>query len=73
MPVGPLIGEALGLRHAGDRAAAERTVTVLARVNDNGVRAKSVQPRTIPISAGLVRLDSADYLHCASPYLQPTT
>ena len=58
---GMRIGEALGLRHE-DWAAAERTVTVLARVNDNGARAKSVQPRTIPISAGLVRL-YADYLH----------
>ena len=34
----------------------------VARVNDNGARAKSVRPRTIPISAGLVRL-YADYLH----------
>jgi site-specific recombinase XerD len=32
------------------------------RVNDNGARAKSVQPRSIPTSAGLVRL-YADYLH----------
>jgi site-specific recombinase XerD len=58
---GMRIGEALGLRHE-DWAAAERTVTVLARVNDNGARAKSVQPRSIPTSAGLVRL-YADYLH----------
>jgi len=58
---GMRIGEALGLRHE-DWAAAERTVTVVARVNDNGARAKSAQPRTIPISAGLVRL-YADYLH----------
>jgi integrase len=55
------IGEALGLRHE-DWAAAERTVTVMPRVNDNGARAKSVQPRSIPTSAGLVRL-YADYLH----------
>ena len=55
------IGEALGLRHE-DWAAAERAVTVVARVNDNGARAKSVAPRTIPTSAGLVRL-YADYLH----------
>ncbi len=55
------IGEALGLRHE-DWAAAERTVTVVARVNDNGARAKSVQPRSIPVAAGLVRL-YADYLH----------
>ena len=58
---GMRIGEALGLRHE-DWAAAERTVTVVARVNDNGARAKSVRPRSIPISAGLVRL-YADYLH----------
>ena len=44
---GMRIGEALGLRHE-DWAAAERTVTVLARVNDNGARAKSVQPRIDP-------------------------
>ncbi len=47
---GMRIGEALGLRHE-DWAAAERTVAV-ARVNDNGARAKSVRPRLIPISAG---------------------
>ena len=58
---GMRIGEALGLRHE-DWAAAERTVTVMLRVNDNGARAKSVQPRSIPASAGLVRL-YADYLH----------
>jgi integrase/recombinase XerD len=51
----------LGLRHE-DRAAAERTVAVLPRVNDNGARTKSAQPRTIPTSAGLVRL-YAGYLH----------
>ncbi len=58
---GMRIGEALGLRHE-DWAAAERTVTVVPRINDNGARAKSGQPRTIPTSAGLVRL-YADYLH----------
>ena len=58
---GMRIGEALGLRHE-DWAAAERTVTVVPRVNDNGARAKSAQPRSIPVSAGLVRL-YADYLH----------
>jgi site-specific recombinase XerD len=58
---GMRIGEALGLRHE-DWGAAERTVTVLARVNDNGARAKSVRLRTIPTSTGLVRL-YADYLH----------
>jgi integrase/recombinase XerD len=58
---GMRIGEALGLRHE-DWAAAERTVTVVPRTNDNGARAKSAQPRTIPTSAELIRLD-ADYLH----------
>ena len=58
---GMRIGEALGLRHE-DWAAAERTVAVVPRINDNGARAKSAQPRTIPTSAGLVRL-YADYLH----------
>jgi len=57
---GMRIGEALRLRHA-DWAAAERTVAVTPRSNDNGARAKSGQPRTIPTSPGLVRL-YADYL-----------
>lgn len=35
---------------------------VVPRINDNGARAKSGQPRTIPTGAGLVRL-YADYLH----------
>jgi integrase len=55
------IGEALGLRHE-DLAAAEREVTVVPRDNDNGARSKSREPRSIPVSAGLVRL-YADYLH----------
>jgi site-specific recombinase XerD len=54
-------GEALGLRHE-DIAAAEREVTVRPRANDNGARVKSGASRTIPVSAGLVRL-YADYLH----------
>jgi site-specific recombinase XerD len=58
---GMRIGEALGLRHE-DLAAAEQTVEVVSRVNDNGARTKSRQPRSIPVSAGLVRL-YADYLH----------
>ena len=58
---GMRIGEALGLRHE-DWAAAERTVTVVPRINDNGARVKSAQPRMIPTSAGLLRL-YADYLH----------
>lgn len=57
---GVRIGEALGLRHA-DLASAERQLTVTARVNANGARAKS-WPRTVPVSAELVRL-YAEYLH----------
>ena len=58
---GMRIGEALGLRHEDwDVAACE--VTVMARRNDNRARAKSAQPRTIPVSAELVRL-YGDYLH----------
>jgi site-specific recombinase XerD len=55
------IGEALGLRHE-DWAAAERTVQVMPRVNDNGARVKAGRMRTIPVAAALVRL-YADYLH----------
>jgi site-specific recombinase XerD len=58
---GVRIGEALGLRHE-DVAAAEREVTVVPRVNDNGARSKSRQQRTIPVSGGLIRL-YGDYLH----------
>jgi site-specific recombinase XerD len=58
---GVRIGEALGLRHE-DIAAAEREVTVVPRVNANGARSKSRESRTIPVSAGLIRL-YADYLH----------
>jgi integrase/recombinase XerD len=58
---GMRVGEALGLRHE-DLAAAEREVTVLPRDNDNGARTKSRQPRSIPVSAELIRL-YADYLH----------
>ncbi len=55
------IGEALGLRHE-DLAVAERALTVTRRDNDNRARAKSRDPRTVPVSAGLLRL-YADYLH----------
>jgi integrase/recombinase XerD len=55
------IGEALGLRHE-DLAASERELTVARRVNDNSARAESAQPRTVPVSAELIRL-YADYLH----------
>jgi integrase len=58
---GVRVGEALGLRHA-DIAAAECEITVVPRVNDNGARSKSRQPRTIPVSSGLVRL-YADYMY----------
>lgn len=58
---GMRIGEALGLRH-NDIAAAEREVTVRRRDNANGARAKSPTARTVPVSAGLIRL-FADYLH----------
>jgi integrase/recombinase XerD len=58
---GMRIGEALGLRHE-DWSAAERTVTVVPRENDNGARCKSARPRTVPVSPALVRL-YADYLH----------
>jgi integrase/recombinase XerD len=54
------IGEALGLRHE-DLAVAERELTVTPRRNDNLARTKSIQPRTIPVSAQLLRL-YADYL-----------
>ncbi|MGH3515957.1 MAG: tyrosine-type recombinase/integrase [Haloechinothrix sp.] len=59
---GVRIGEALGLRHA-DIAAAEREVTIVPRINDNGARSKSREQRTIPVSAELIRL-WGDYLHC---------
>lgn len=58
---GMRIGEALGLRHE-DIAAAESQITVQRRVNDNGARSKSRNPRTVPVSTELVRL-YADYLH----------
>ena len=58
---GMRIGEALGLRHS-DITAAERQVVVCRRDNDNRARAKSVTPRTVPVSAELIRL-YADYLH----------
>ena len=53
-------GEALGLRHE-DIAAAEREISIVARENANGARAKS-GGRTVPVGPGLIRL-YADYLH----------
>jgi integrase/recombinase XerD len=58
---GMRIGEALGLRHA-DIAAPAREVRVVPRHNGNGARSKSRDPRTIPVSAELIRL-WGDYLH----------
>lgn len=58
---GMRVGEALGLRHE-DWAVAERQVAVVPRINDNGARSKSAEPRTVPVSVELVRL-YADYLH----------
>ncbi len=58
---GVRIGEALGLRHV-DICAAEREVSIVSRVNDNGARSKSRDQRTIPVSAELIRL-WGDYLH----------
>jgi integrase len=53
-------GEVLGLRH-GDIAAAEQEITIVARENANGARAKS-GGRTVPVGPELIRL-YADYLH----------
>ncbi|MGH3159533.1 MAG: tyrosine-type recombinase/integrase [Streptosporangiaceae bacterium] len=53
-------GEVLGLRHE-DIAAAECEISIVARENANGARAKS-GGRTVPVGPELVRL-YADYLH----------
>jgi site-specific recombinase XerD len=53
-------GEALGLRHE-DIAVAEQEISVVARENANGARAKS-GGRTVPVGPELIRL-YADYLH----------
>ncbi|WP_239342221.1 site-specific integrase [Frankia sp. CiP3] len=58
---GMRIGEALGLRHE-DLGIAERQVSVVPRRNDNRARVKGGRPRTIPVSAELVRL-YVDYLN----------
>ncbi len=57
---GVRIGEALGLRHQ-DIAAAECTVTIVPRLNDNRARSKSRQQRTVPVSAQTIRV-WGDYL-----------
>jgi integrase len=53
-------GEVLGLRHE-DIAAAECEITIVARENANGARAKS-GGRAVPVGPELIRL-YADYLH----------
>ncbi|MGH3120978.1 MAG: tyrosine-type recombinase/integrase [Streptosporangiaceae bacterium] len=53
-------GEVLGLRHE-DIAAAECEVSIVARENANGARAKS-GARTVPVGPELIRL-YGDYLH----------
>ena len=55
------VGEALGLRHE-DICPAEREITIVPRVNDNGARSKSRDARTVPVSAQVIRL-WGDYLH----------
>ena len=53
-------GEVLGLRHE-DIAAAEQEISIVARENANGARAKS-GGRRVPAGPDLIRL-YADYLH----------
>jgi integrase/recombinase XerD len=56
---GMRIGQALGLRH-GDFVSHRRELRIVPRPdNANGARAKTIEPATIPVSAGLVRLYSA--------------
>ncbi|MFF5265133.1 hypothetical protein ACFY4C_40135 [Actinomadura viridis] len=43
------------MRHE-DIAAAERTVSVVPRINDNRARSKSREQRTTPTSGELIRL-----------------
>ncbi len=55
---GMRIGQALGLRHC-DFVSHRRELRIVPRSdNVNGARAKTLEPATIPISAGLVRLYS---------------
>ncbi|MGH8296281.1 MAG: tyrosine-type recombinase/integrase [Steroidobacteraceae bacterium] len=52
------IGQALGMRHS-DFVSHRRELRIVPRSdNANGARAKALEPATIPISAGLVRLYS---------------
>lgn len=56
---GMRIGQALGLRHC-DFVSHRRELRIVPRAdNANGARAKTLQPATVPISPGLVRLYSA--------------
>lgn len=70
---GMRVGQALGLRHA-DFVSHRRELRIVPRANNaNGARAKTREPATIPISAGLVRLYSAymfeEYGDCDSDYV----
>jgi integrase/recombinase XerD len=66
-------GQALGLRHADFVSHRRELRIVPRRDNANGARAKTLEPATIPISAGLVRLYSAymfeEYGECESDYV----
>ncbi len=66
-------GQALGLRHADFVSHRRELRIVPRRDNANGARAKTLEPATIPISAGVVRLYSAymfeEYGECESDYV----
>ena len=66
-------GQALRLRHADFVSHRRELRIVPRRDNANGARAKTLEPATIPISAGLVRLCSAymfeEYGECESDYV----
>ena len=67
------IGQALGLRHS-DFVSHKMELRIVPRPdNANGARAKTLEPATIPISAGLVRLYSAymfdEYCELDSDYV----
>jgi integrase len=70
---GMRIGQALGLRHA-DFVSHRRELRIVPRPdNANGARAKTLEPATIPVSAGLVRLYTGymfdEYGDCDSDYV----
>ncbi len=56
---GMRIGQALGLRHSDFVSHRQEILIVPRSDNANGARAKTIDPATIPVSAGLVRLYSA--------------